>query len=229
MQRVHEISGGNPLYALALGAELTRGNGSLEDWRELPIPGSLGDAIAQRLERVRAGVEAPLFAVAALAEPTVGVLGAALDEFDAADLHDAIRAGVIEITAGPHPFHASAAGVRALRERPGAGAARAAPAPGQRGGDVEERALHLALGTPERDEDVAGELERAAALAARRGAPEAAAELLEHAIRLTPLDHDQARWTRTVTAAEHHLGAGDFAAARALGRATPARATGRPH
>ena len=75
--RVHEISGGNPLYALALGAELTRGNGSLDDWRELPIPSSLGDAIAQRLERVRAGVEAPLFAVAALAEPTVGLLGVA--------------------------------------------------------------------------------------------------------------------------------------------------------
>src|SRR5207248_2588515 len=161
-QRVHEISGGNPLYALALGTELTRG--SLEDWRELPIPNSLGDAIARRLERVRTGVEAPLFAVAALAEPTVGVVGAALDEFAVADL--------------------------------------------------EERALHLALGTREPDEDVARELERAASLAARRGAPEAAAELLEHAIRLTPVDQDQARWTRMVTAAERHLAGGDFAAAR---------------
>ena len=215
--RVHEISGGNPLYALALGAELTRGNGSLDDWRELPIPGSLGDAIAQRLERVRAGVEAPLFAVAALAEPTVGLLGVALDEFDAADLHDAVDAGVIEITQErirfTHPLLASVHYATVPAQERHELHLRLASAVA----DVEERALHLALGTPERDEDVAGELERAAALAARRGAPEAAAELLEHAIRLTPVDHDQARWTRTVTAAEHHLGAGDFAAARALG------------
>ena len=71
--------------------------------------------------------------------------------------------------------------------------------------DREERALHLALGTQEPDEDVAGELELAAALAARRGAPEAAAELLEHAIRLTPADQDEARWSRTIAAAEQHL------------------------
>ena len=48
-----------------------RENGSVEDWRELPIPSTLADAIAQRLEHVRTGVEAPLFAIAALADPTV--------------------------------------------------------------------------------------------------------------------------------------------------------------
>jgi DNA-binding NarL/FixJ family response regulator/tetratricopeptide (TPR) repeat protein len=217
LQRVHEISGGNPLYALALGAELARGNGSLGDWRELPIPGSLGDAIAQRLERVRTGVEAPLFAVAALADPTVGVLDAALGEFDAADLHDAVDAGVIEVTQErlrfTHPLLASVHYASVPAQERHELHLRLAGAVA----DPEERALHLALGTREPDEDVAGELERAASLAARRGAPEAAAELLEHAIRLTPVDHDQARWTRTVTAAERHLVGGDFAAARALG------------
>ncbi len=214
LRRVHEISGGNPLYALALGTELTRGGP--EDWRELPIPNSLGDAIARRLERVRTGVEAPLFAVAALAEPTVSVLGAALDEFDVADLRDAILADVIEITDDrirfTHPLLASVHYASVPAQERDELHLRLASAVE----DVEERALHLALGTRERDEDVAGELERAASLAARRGAPEAAAELLEHAIRLTPVDHDQARWARTVSAAERHLGAGDFAAARAL-------------
>ena len=217
LQRVHEVSGGNPLYALALGAELTRGDGSLEDWRELPIPSSLGDAIAQRLERVHTGVEAQLFAVAALGEPTVGVLGAALGEFDVEDLRDAIRADVIEITHErirfTHPLLASVHYASVPAQERHELHLRLASAVA----DPVERALHLALGTRERDEDVAGELERAASLAARRGAPEAAAELLEHAIRLTPVDHDQARWTRTVTAAERHLDAGDFAAARALG------------
>ncbi|MGH2885212.1 MAG: helix-turn-helix transcriptional regulator [Solirubrobacteraceae bacterium] len=216
VKRVHEISGGNPLHALALGAELNRGSGSVEDWRELPIPSSLCDAIAQRLKRVRTGVEAPLFAIAALAEPTVGVLGAALDEFDVEDLQDAADAGVIDLTGErirfTHPLLASVhyASVPA-RERHELHLRLASVV-----ADPEERALHLALGTRERDEDVAGELERAASLAARRGAPEAAAELLEHAIRLTPADQDQARWTRTVTAAERHLASGDFAAARAL-------------
>ena len=217
LQRIHEVSGGNPLYALALGAELGRGSGSVEDWRELPIPSSLGDALAQRLGRVRTGVVAPLFAVAALGEPTVGVLGAALGEFDVEDLREAIRAGVIEITQErirfTHPLLASVhyASVPAQeREELHLRLASAVA-------DPEERALHLALGTPEPNEDVAGELERAASLAARRGAPEAAAELLEHAIRLTPADHDKARCARTVTAAERHLDAGDFAAARALG------------
>jgi DNA-binding NarL/FixJ family response regulator len=214
LQRVHDISGGNPLYALALGTELTRGGP--EDWRELPIPNSLGDAIARRLERVRTGVEAPLFAIAALAEPTVGVLGAALDEFDVADLRDAILADVIEITDDrirfTHPLLASVHYASVPAQERDELHLRLASAVE----DVEERALHLALGTRERDEDVAGELERAASLAGRRGAPEAAAELLEHAIRLTPVDHDQARWARTVSAAERHLGAGDFAAARAL-------------
>jgi DNA-binding CsgD family transcriptional regulator len=214
LQRVHDISGGNPLYALALGTELTRGGP--EDWRELPIPNSLGDAIARRLERVRTGVEAPLFAIAALAEPTVGVLGAALDKFDVADLRDAILADVIEITDDrirfTHPLLASVHYASVPAQERDELHLRLASAVE----DVEERALHLALGTRERDEDVAGELERAASLAGRRGALEAAAELLEHAIRLTPAGHDQARWARTVSAAERHLGAGDFAAARAL-------------
>ena len=52
--------------------------------------------------------------------------------------------------------------------------------------DPEERARHLALCTTEPDEEIAAELEAAAALAARRGAPEAAAELFSAAKRLTP-------------------------------------------
>jgi DNA-binding CsgD family transcriptional regulator len=52
--------------------------------------------------------------------------------------------------------------------------------------DVEERARHLALATDEPDASVAKALEVAARTAAARGAPDAAATLLEHARRLTP-------------------------------------------
>jgi DNA-binding CsgD family transcriptional regulator len=216
VERVHQVSGGNPLYVLALGAELKRRQEDGDEERGLAIPRTLAQAIAQRLEHVRDGVEAPLFAIAALANPTLALLGAAIEEFRPGDLDDAVDAGVLEIAGESvrftHPLLGSVhyANVplvdrRELHLRLAAVVS-----------DEEERALHLALGTHEPDEHVGGELDRAAELAARRGAPEAAAELLEHAIRLTPVDQDQARWARTVRAAERHLAAGDFALARRL-------------
>ena len=48
------------------------------------------------------------------------------------------------------------------------------------------RARHLALSAPAQDADVAETVAAAAAAAARRGAAHDAAELAEHALRLTP-------------------------------------------
>ncbi|MGO9904875.1 MAG: AAA family ATPase, partial [Solirubrobacteraceae bacterium] len=215
VQRVYEISGGNPLYILALCSGLT-GNASPQGGRELPIPGTLSDAVARRLAKVPGGVQGPLCAVAALAHPTVGSLGAAFDGFDPGDLEEAVSAGVIEIAGEEirftHPLLASVhyASVPA-RERQKLHLRLAEAVP-----DAEERALHLALGTLAPDEQVAGELEHAAALAARRGAPEAAGEFLQHAVRLTPTDLQQVRWERTAAAADQHYVAGDVAQVRGL-------------
>ena len=216
VERIHEVSGGNPLYVHALGAELQRATAGAADWRELTIPNTLADAIAQRLDAVRAGVEAPLCAIAALADPTVTLVGDALDEFDVADLDDAVRAGVIEIAGErigfTHPLLASVhyASVPEV-ERQELHLRLAGVVP-----DPEERALHLALGTAAPDEHVASELERVAAIAVARGAPEAAADMLEHAIRLTPVDLHQRRWSRTTAAAEQHYAAGEFELVRDL-------------
>jgi len=209
LERVHGISGGNPLYALAIGAELDRTNRGVGSLEEVPIPRTLSDAIAQRLEHVRPGAEAPLFAIAAVADPTLTLLRAALDEFDAGKLDAAVRAGVIDATGGhirfSHPLLASVhyASVpipqrQQLHLRLAGAVA-----------DAEERAHHLALGAEAPNEDVAREIEHAAALAARRGAPESAAELLEHAIRFTPSDQTEARWSRTLAAADQHSLAND--------------------
>ena len=216
MERVHRVSGGNPLYVLALGAELKRRQDDGDEEPELAIPRTLAHAIARRLEHVRPGVEAPLFAIAALANPTLALLAAAIEEFRPGDLDDAVGAGVLEITGESVRFtHPLLASVHYASVPPGdrreLHLCLAAVVP-----DEEERALHLALGTDLPDSGVAGEIEGAAELAARRGAPETAAELLEHAIRLTPIDQDQTRWARTVTAADRHLAAGEFAAARRL-------------
>ena len=53
-------------------------------------------------------------------------------------------------------------------------------------GDETLRARHLALSAPAQDADVAGIVAAAATAAARRGAAHDAAELAEHALRLTP-------------------------------------------
>ena len=78
--------------------------------------------------------------------------------------------------------------------------------------EPEERARHLALAADEPDEAVAGALVDAARRARARGAPDAAAELLEQARRLTP----GASWRRGVEAAERHLEAGDAERAQAV-------------
>ena len=216
LERIHEVSGGNPLYVLALGAELKRRNGSAQDWQELPLPSTLTNAIARRLEHVRAGADAPLFAIAALADPTLAMLDAALDEFDVRDLDDSIRAGVIEIEEErvrfTHPLLASVHYASLPPSERRELHLRLADAVS----DMEERARHLALGTEVPDEKVAGELDLAAALAVRRGAPEAAAELLEHAIRLTSADEEETRWARTIRAADQRYAAGDAPRVRKL-------------
>ena len=82
--------------------------------------------------------------------------------------------------------------------------------------DPEERARHLALCTTEPDEEIAAELEAAAALAARRGAPEAAAELYSAAKRLTPPASEEELTSRGLGEAKALLAAGDIDGARKL-------------
>jgi DNA-binding CsgD family transcriptional regulator len=82
--------------------------------------------------------------------------------------------------------------------------------------DVEERARHLALGAEAPDRKIALALEQAASSAARRGAPDTAALLLEDAVRLTPLDAAEARMSRVIAAAEHHAMSGSAVRAREL-------------
>ena len=92
--------------------------------------------------------------------------------------------------------------------------------------DPEERARHLALSTQEPDETVAAALEDAARRAAARGAPEAAAELLQAAGRLTPAGADDERRRRGIEAAERSFEAGEVTRARELLAAIAAEA---PH
>jgi DNA-binding CsgD family transcriptional regulator len=216
LRRIEEVSHGNPLYAVAIARELQAGQPHAGGEHELPIPATLADALAQRLQYVDPRARDPLLVAAAISQPTLAVLQAAIPQFRLSDLESAERTGVIEV-----------AGERVRFTHPLLASTHYAAAPGSRRrelhrrlaeviDDAEERAYHLGLGAEAADRKIAAALEQAAAAAAKRGAPEVAAELLENAVRLTPLDAAAERWSRTIAAATHHWDSGLLSRAREL-------------
>ncbi|HYB28870.1 MAG TPA: AAA family ATPase [Solirubrobacteraceae bacterium] len=214
LRRIYDASGGNPLYALAIARELEAASAAGADDDALPLPPTLADAVAGRLARLDSAAEAPLLVVAALANPTLALIQAVLPEFTLSDLDSAQRTGVVEVIGErvrfTHPLLASTHYSRAPEARRRKVHRLAAEVVD----DEVERAHHLALGAEAPDRQLAVILEHAAELAARRGAPEIAAELLDHAWRLTPTDALEARRSRTVSAAEQHYAAGDVLKSR---------------
>jgi tetratricopeptide (TPR) repeat protein len=82
--------------------------------------------------------------------------------------------------------------------------------------DVEERAWHLARAAAAPDAELAGFIDAAAEHARARGAPEAAFDLTEQALELTPPDRTADVQQRRVRAAEYRYHAGELAGARDL-------------
>jgi DNA-binding CsgD family transcriptional regulator len=82
--------------------------------------------------------------------------------------------------------------------------------------DPEEQARHLALSSDPPESEVANTLELAARRAASRGAPDAAALLLEHAVDFTPPSSEDEVLRRRLDAADQHVASGDLTRARLL-------------
>ncbi len=213
LRRVHAVSGGNPLFALAIARELDAPGARPDD---IPIPRTLSEAMQQRLRSIDARAYDPLLVVAAASRASLAVLQSVLPSFSLSDLDSAVRAEVIELAGDrvrfTHPLLASTHYANA-------------PAAKRRElhrvladvlDDEEERARHLALAAEAPDRQIALALEGAADIASARGAPESAALLLEDAARLTPIDTVEARWSRTIAAAERHFTGGHAAHAREL-------------
>ena len=76
--------------------------------------------------------------------------------------------------------------------------------------DPDERVRHLALASEGPDAELARVLEEAASRARLRGAPEAAAALVEQSWRATPAEDADNAWRRGQLAAEYQLQAGDM-------------------
>jgi DNA-binding CsgD family transcriptional regulator len=209
--RVYATSGGNPFYAL----ELTRALAEAGD-RAAPlvVPPTLERLLAGRLLGLDAGSLEALLLVAAHGRAPLELLqrlGVGLGAIDraAGDQLVETSGGAIRFI---HPLLASTVYQRASPGERRAAHLRLAAAVD----DPIGRARHLALGTLAPDETVAGALESAADVARARGRPIAAAELAEHAVRLTPGDRRDEALRRGAMAARAHLEAGEADRARAI-------------
>jgi DNA-binding CsgD family transcriptional regulator len=208
LRRIHELSGGNPFFAV----ELARARMLSPEER---LPESLDTLVRDRLTALSAQTQTALAAAAALAQPTVELVGALVAGADEA-LAPAERAHVVELDGTgirfTHPLLVSGAysGIEpSERRRIHARLAEVVD-------DPEERARHLAEATTGPDESIASALELAAARARARGAPATAAALLGRAAELTPRELSTEKRRRLGDAAYHHFESGDSPRAREL-------------
>jgi DNA-binding CsgD family transcriptional regulator len=187
---LHAATGGNPLALVELAAEAPRLRpGPVGD--HVPIGARIERALGRRLDRLPAeAVRALLAAAIADGEELEPVLAAARElGGSVAGLEAAEAAGLVELAAGRiafrHPLVRSAVLARATpadrRIAHRAYADGLDPVAG-----AERRAWHVAAGTLEADEAVAGALAAAAAGAGERGGHAAAAVAFEQAAGLSP-------------------------------------------
>jgi DNA-binding CsgD family transcriptional regulator len=227
---VHELSGGNPFFALELASALKRTGSRLVPGEAFPVPANLRELVRDRLAMLPRPAMATLRFAAALARPTVSVVGRATGSVERTerDLEAAERAGVIELQGDrilfAHPLLASIH-LAAAPQRLRLGAHRKLAAAVT---DQEERARHLALAAEGADAETAGILADAAEHARSRGALATSAELAEQALRLTPPKHVEQMHDRVLVAAERRYAAGDTALARELLQTALATASAGP-
>jgi len=183
MDRIHEVSGGNPFYAI----ELARAIAERAPGVETSLPRTLADVVRARLGGLDPHVHDALLAASCMAAPTVELVSTATRSDDdrlIELLENAESNGIIAIDGNrihfAHPLLARGVYTEA--------------APGQRRtmhrrladivDEPELRARHLALAATSGDQLTLRALDTAAESARVRGAPAAAAELMDLAIGL---------------------------------------------
>jgi DNA-binding CsgD family transcriptional regulator len=208
--RIHERSGGNPLFALELARALDADVGPFDP---LPVPEALDELLRERLAGLPPATHDALVLASALGAPSESLLRRLGISADA--LEPAVEAHVIERERGTvrftHPLLSSV-----LYDELGA---RRRKVHGRIATVVDDpvlRARHLALATDEPDAAVAAALAAAATTAADRGASAGAAELAEGAWRLTPASDANGRRLRALAAAREHRTAGEWTRARTI-------------
>lgn len=225
LAKLQEMSGGNPYLALEIMRALQVRRPPLDPDFSFPVPEGIGALLRDRIAGLTEGGADALVLAAAAPQATASLLTGVTGRSE--DVQELLAAGILE-PAGErlrfsHPLLATVA-----YEDADPGVRRAAHARlAEAAGEAEERALHLALATDSPDASIADELDAVAARVHRRGAPAAAAELSEHACRLTPEDRREQLWARVRRGAEYNLAAGETARGRELlEKAVDSRAPG---
>ena len=186
LRQIAADSGGNPFIALEIGRALARRDPPGLAAAAWPVPDTLRGLVGERLAELPARVMDALGLIAVMPDaPAAQYLTAGVTE---AELDAAVVAGVLAPDSGrlrfAHPLLGSAVAAAIppgrLRELHECAASRT--------DNSEQRARHRALAATKPSAAVAGELDEAARVAIGRGAPTAAAELLELAAGLTPAD-----------------------------------------
>jgi DNA-binding CsgD family transcriptional regulator len=210
MVRIAEISGGNPFYALELARAIDAGaTGS-----HSVLPATLAEVMRLRIGRLNPETQELLLAAASAGAPTVDLLAGVTGTTGERALEllgEAKAKGIIGIDGHEvrfaHPLLArsvysdASPGERRAMHR---SLAEAVTLP-------ELRARHMALAAASADPATLDALDAAADSARARGAPAAAAELVELAIGLGGDEPE-----RRIRAAEFHFNAGDPERVRVL-------------
>lgn len=208
--QIHQMSGGNPFYAIELARAIDDRPTSIGT----ALPRTLTDVVRSRIGTLEPDVHDALLAASCMAFPTVESVSSATvsDDDRAVELLEvAENKGIIAIDGNriqfAHPLLAS--GVYSQT------------APGRRRqmhrrlaeivDEPELRARHLALAATSGDQVTLDALDAAAESARIRGAPAAAAELVDLAIGLGGDTPD-----RRLRSALHHFDAGDHRRAAAV-------------
>ena len=208
--RIQEVSGGNPFYALELARAMDGGNANAD----MPMPMTLTELVRARIGDLDESVGDVLLAMACHAAPTVEVVsratGIAAEEV-VAQLEEIESKGLVGVDGHrlqfAHPLLARGFYTDVVPARRRSMHRRLAEIVDE----PELKARHLALAATHGDEMTLFSLDEAADMARSRGAPAAAAELLDLAIGLgggTP--------ERRILSAAHHFDAGEPAQARTL-------------
>ncbi|MDT5234766.1 MAG: hypothetical protein QOF47_753 [Mycobacterium sp.] len=210
MVRIANVSGGNPFYAL----EIARAIDGKSTTVNADLPRTLADLVRIRIGHLDADAANVLLAAACVANPTVEMLARATGtsiERTTELLEDAELNGAVAIDGNrvhySHPLLAHGVytdAAPARRRQMHRALADVVTQP-------ELKARHLALAASSKDPELLQALDDGAKAASARGAPAAAAELLDLAIKL---GGDTA--SRRIRSAGHHLRAGDTDRAHAV-------------
>jgi DNA-binding CsgD family transcriptional regulator len=210
MGRIHEVSGGNPFYAI----ELARAIAERAPGIETSLPRTLADVVRARISGLDPDVHDALLAASCMACPTVELVSRATitdDDRLIEMLENAESNGIITIDGNriqfSHPLLARGVYTEAAPARRRMMHRRLADIVDE----PELRARHLALAATSGDHVTLRALDEAAESARTRGAPAAAAELVDLAIGLGGNTPD-----RRLRSALHHFDAGDQERARTV-------------